>query len=232
MRVLILLGSHWQSNFERYGAAWVRAGGSFDEIVPVSPESMPAGDLDCAGVLLTGGADVEPARYGEAPAAGIALETSGERDDLDLAVLARAEACRWPLFGICRGLQILNVHRGGSLYQDLDSAGLSGHRVDGARDTLAHSVTLAGGSRWLRHLPGEFRVNTRHHQAARRLGGRLRAVAAAPDGVIEAVEGEDGDRFVVAVQWHPEDLAGGAHEALFRSFREACSRFAAARGGR
>jgi putative glutamine amidotransferase len=147
-------------------------------------------------------------------------------------VLARAEARRWPLFGICRGLQILNVQRGGSLYQDLDSAGLSGHRVDGARDTLAHTVALTGDSLWLRHLPGEFSVNTRHHQAARRLGGRLRVVAAAPDGVIEAVEGEDGDRFVVAVQWHPEDLVGGIHEALFRAFREACARRAAARGRR
>jgi putative glutamine amidotransferase len=228
----MVLGSHWQANFERYGAAWVRAGGAFDEIVPVSPASAPGNGLDCDGVLLTGGADVEPWRYGEAPAAGVELDTSGERDELDLAVLARADAHRWPLLGICRGLQILNVHRGGSLYQDLDTAGLPGHRVESPRDALAHAVRLEPATRWLAHLPGEFLANTRHHQAVQRPGRGLRVVANAPDELIEAVEGEEEDRFLVAVQWHPEDIVGGAHEAVFRAFRDACAGFAARRGGR
>ena len=228
----MLLGSDWQPSFERYGAAWVRAGGTFAEIVPISPATAPVNGLESDGVLLTGGADVEPWRYGEAPAAGVELETSSERDTLDLAVLARAEARGWPVLGICRGLQILNVHRGGSLIQDLDAAGLPGHRAQGARELLAHPVRRGPGSRWLRTLPDEFAVNSRHHQAVGRAGQRLQVAATAPDGVVEALEDREATRFVAAVQWHPEDLIGDAHEEVLRAFRSACETFAADRSGR
>ena len=228
----MLLASDWRSAFERYGAGWVRAGGALDELVPVTPAVTGVGELECDGVLLTGGSDVEPQRYGEPPLAGITLETDGARDALDLAVLSRADSRGWPVLGICRGLQILNVHRGGSLIQDLDSAGLEGHTSAGARDHLAHIVTRDPHSRWLSQLPDEFRVNSRHHQAARRRGDGLRVVASAPDGVVEAIEGIDTDRFLLAVQWHPEDVAGGAHEAVFRAFRASCESFAASWSGR
>jgi putative glutamine amidotransferase len=226
----MLLSTEWRPAFTRYGGAWVRAGGSFDELLPLSPLDELPPDLECDGVLLTGGADVGPECYGERPAPGIELDTCPPRDALELAVLARADERRWPLFGICRGQQILNVQRGGTLFQDLDSAGFPGHRVDTPRDAPAHAVRRQGAARWLDLLPAEVMVNTRHHQAVRRIGRGLRAVAAAPDGVVEALEGDDADRCVMAVQWHPEDIAGGVHEALFRAFREACARRAAARG--
>jgi putative glutamine amidotransferase len=228
----MLLTNDSRNSFERYGAAWVRAGGDLGELVPVSPDGAAVDRRECDGVVITGGADVEPRCYGELPLAGVVLETDGNRDALDLDVLSRADARGWPLLGICRGLQILNVHRGGSLFQDLDTAGLPGHTSAGARDRLAHSVTRDPGSRWLRHLPGEFRVNSRHHQGVCRLGDRLRVVAAAPDGVVEAIEGVEEERFVAGVQWHPEDVVGGPHEAVFRVFRTACERFAASRSGR
>jgi putative glutamine amidotransferase len=228
----MLLSTEWRPAFERYGGAWVRAGGSLAEILPRSPMDELAADLDCDGVILTGGADVGPECYDEEPAPGVELDTCPPRDALELAVLARADERRWPLFGICRGQQILNVQRGGTLHQDLDVAGFPGHRIDTPRDALAHAVRRQGPARWLDLLPAEVMVNTRHHQAVRRLGRDLRVVASSPDGVIEAVEGEDPDRCVMAVQWHPEDIVGGAHEELFRAFRGACARHAAARGRR
>ena len=232
VRFLMLLSTSRRNDCERYGAAWVRAGGDAAEIVPVTPAAAAVDELECDGVLLTGGPDVEPWRYGEPPLAGVALQPDAERDALDLAVLARAEARGWPVLGVCYGCQVLNVQRGGSLIQDLDGAGLPGHRLAGAREALAHAVTRDPASRWLRHLPSEFAVNSRHHQAVLRPGDGLRVVATAPDGVVEALEGEEEDRFVLGVQWHPEDVIGGPHEAVFRAFRTACTRFASARGER
>lgn len=228
----MLLSERRRADLERYAAAWVRAGGSAADIVPVTPAGASPDELECDGVLLTGGPDVEPWRYGEAPLPGVGLQPEGERDALDLDVLARADARRWPVLGICYGCQVLNVHRGGSLVQDLDAAGLPGHRFVGARDALVHPVTRDPRSRWLSRVPDEFLVNSRHHQAVGRPGAGLRVVASAPDGVVEALEGVEADRFLLAVQWHPEDVAGGPHEEIFRSFREACAVFAAGRSGR
>ena len=228
----MLLSTEWRPALERYGGAWVRAGGSLAEILPLSPADEAAAAPDCDGIILTGGADIGPECYGEAPAPGVVLDTCPPRDALELALLTRADERRWPLLGICRGQQLLNVHRGGTLHQDLDLAGCPGHRVDAPRDALAHPVRRQGAARWLDLLPAELPVNTSHHQAVRRLGRGLRVVATAPDGVIEALEGDDPERCVMAVQWHPEDLVGGAHKALFRAFRAACAAFAAARGAR
>jgi len=230
--VAVLLSDDRRHDFERYAAAWVRAGGAATELVALTPAAARVEGLECDGVLLTGGPDVEPWRYGEAPLAGVPLQPDAARDALDVAVLRRADDRGWPVLGVCYGCQVLNVQRGGSLVQDLDAAGLPGHRHAGPRDAVAHPVRRDAVSRWLRDLPAEFAVNSRHHQAVARAGAGLRAVATAPDGVVEALEGDDADRYVVAVQWHPEDLVGGPHEALFRGFRAACARRAAARSGR
>lgn len=180
-----------------------------------------------AGLVLPGGADVAPARYGQEP-----LPCLGEVDpDLDRVEL---ELARWaveadlPLLGICRGLQVLNVALGGTLYQDIATqrVGALAHRGAGRpRNELLHPVRLERGSR-LAELLGatEFAVNSLHHQAIDQLAGAARAVGWAPDGVIEAIELPD-RRFAVAVQFHPEEL-WPEHEPsrrLFAAFVAACA---------
>ena len=211
---------------ERFGAAWQRAGGGRDELVAITPATageVLAACTDAAGLLLTGGPDVEPWRYGATPMAGVTLSCDAARDALDLELLARAERQGWPVLAVCYGLQILNVSLGGTLVQDLDRAGLPGHSVPEPKDFLAHRVACTGG-RWLRALPTAFAVNSRHHQALDRVAPALAVTAAAGDGVVEAVELAGSDRFVVGVQWHPENLAQREHVDLFRAFRDACAR--------
>jgi putative glutamine amidotransferase len=216
---------------DRFAAAWRRAGGDPSELAFVTPttaEGVIARGDAFAGLLLTGGPDVVPARYGAAPEAGVELHPDPARDALDLELLARAAEERWPVLAVCYGVQILNVFHGGTLVQDLDRAGKGGHSVPEPKDRLAHTVTRSGG-RWLQGAD-EFWVNSRHHQAIDQLGGALEAVATAPDGVIEAVELRGGERFVLGVQWHPENLTQPEHVAVFRAFRSACSSRDAAPG--
>lgn len=169
------------------------------------------------GLVLTGGEDVEPARYGAAPHAKL-QETDPTRDAAELALIAAARARRLPILAICRGIQILNVALGGTLYQDLDSErpGPVTHSGDASR----HAVRIEPGSLLERTL-GMRRatVNSRHHQAIRDLAPGLRAVAWSEDGVIEAAEPADaGASWILAVQWHPEDLT---ERALFDGFARA-----------
>jgi putative glutamine amidotransferase len=224
MQILVTRSDRRPFEVDRFGAAWRRAGGDPSELVFATPstagEAAPDGAA-FAGLLLTGGPDVEPARYGASPEAGVELHADPARDALDLALLDRAGRERWPVLAVCYGIQLLNVFHGGTLVQDLDSAGKGGHQVREPKDHLAHVVTRTGG-RWLDGCPDEFWVNSRHHQAIGRLAGALAAVATAPDGVIEAVELSEGERFVLGVQWHPENLTQPEHVGVFRTFRAAC----------
>jgi putative glutamine amidotransferase len=232
VRVLLSHSDDRQFEIERFGAAWRRAGGSDVELVPIAPATASAVLADGArfdGVLLTGGPDVEPWRYGREPLAGAKLHPDHARDELDLDLLARADAQRWPVLAVCYGCQLLAVARGGELIQDLDLAGKPGHRMLEPKDFLAHTVTRSPESRLLRTLPAEFAVNTRHHQAVLSAGARHRVAAVSADGLIEALEGLDDDRFELAVQWHPEHIAGGPHDEVFRLFRQACAAYAARR---
>jgi putative glutamine amidotransferase len=225
VRVLLVHSDDRKFEVARFGAAWRRAGGGAGELVAVTPATAAAtlaGGIECDGVLLTGGPDVEPWRYGCDPLVGAELHPDRARDALDLEVLAFADANRWPVLAVCYGCQILAVARGGELIQDLDLAGKPGHRVLEPKDFLAHTVSRSPASRLLGTLPAEFAVNTRHHQAVMRPGNRLRVIATAPDGVIEALEGVEDDHFVLGVQWHPEHIEGGPHDEVFRLFRAAC----------
>lgn len=188
----------------------LRSVGAVPWVVPLAPDDQEiladiAGCLD--GLMLTGGSDVEPSRYGELkhPLCG---DPDPDRDVTELALLRLAADRGLPVLGICRGLQVLNVAAGGSLYQDIPTQVPAALRHDFApnRTSLPHEVTVAPGSR-LAGILGEtvVAVNSLHHQAVKELGPGLRASAYAPDGVIEAVEAA-GDRFVVGVQWHPEEL--------------------------
>lgn len=174
------------------------------------------------GLLLTGGSDVNPERYGET----ISQWTDppdDRRDALECALIDECLHRDLPLFGICRGLQILNVHLGGSLVQHVDSIerhskrtpdrSLPAHQVAVEPNTLLGSI--AGRGLW--------DVNSRHHQAAAKLGHGLRVAARdSEDGTIEAIE-YTGARFALAVQWHPEDQALTDPEQLklFRAFANA-----------
>lgn len=204
----------------------MRAGGVSGELLAVTPAT--AGDVvpgagEVAGLLLTGGPDVEPWRYGQPAAAGVELSHDRGRDTLDAELLGEAERHRWPVLAVCYGCQVLNVFHGGTLIQDLERAGKPGHRVPEPKDYLAHEVSpVDGGGRWLAGLPPTFAVNSRHHQALEQVAAPLQVVARAPDGVVEAVELRDPARFVLGVQWHPENLCQSEHVELFRRFRSAC----------
>lgn len=156
-----------------------------------------------AGLVLTGGSDVDPALFGEASAADTDAPDK-ERDVFELALLDRAMSMDVPVLAICRGLQMLNVHDGGSLIQHLDSSDAHRKRTRDKSEP-AHDVEIESDS-LLARVCGATKcaVNSRHHQAVDRLGRNLRISARASDGVVEAVERPD-KRFVLGVQWHPED---------------------------
>lgn len=196
-----------------------RAGGEPVLIPPDLDETiLHAVYRNIDGLILSGGGDVDPARYGEAaiPAVG---GVSAQRDHTELLLTRWALADHKPLFGICRGLQLLNVACGGALYQDVsEHAGAARHAFypHYPHDYLAHTITIAGGSQ-LATLLGEeqAQVNSLHHQACRRVAPGLRVVAAAPDGIVEAAE-VVGHPFALAVQWHPEALPDAPEsQALF-----------------
>lgn len=174
--------------------------------------SVPDEALACGGLLLTGGGDLEPWRYGQANTASRGLEP--ERDAAELALLERFTAAGKPVLGICRGLQTINVFFGGTLIQDLP-----GHSAVEGRDRL-HTVRTVPGALF-ELFGGETVVNSAHHQAAGELGRGLRAVQWAPDGVVEAVEHRGLP--VLGVQWHPERMdSGGPGSRLFSAFLELC----------
>jgi putative glutamine amidotransferase len=173
------------------------------------------------GLVLPGGGDVLPSIYGEAAHATFDPAEAG-RDDYELELARRALEANLPLLAICRGIQVLNVARGGSLVQDIpDQVGtVVNHTLREPQIAIAHDVWIADGSlleKLMRErLEGDIcPVNSRHHQAPMTLGKGLVASATAPDGVIEAIEDPD-KRFCLGVQWHPENFyRTGEFRSLF-----------------
>jgi len=192
-------------------------------LVPLAVPTMLAADRAGAalaavrGLVLTGGEDVAPDRYGAAPHPRLG-DVDPVRDAAELALIAAARARRLPILAICRGIQILNVALGGTLYQDLDSERPGS--VPHSAETTRHAVHVEAGSLLERTIgTRSATVNSRHHQAIRDLAPGLRAVAWADDGVIEGAEpAEKNGPWIVAVQWHPEDLT---ERALFDGFARA-----------
>ncbi|PYO92923.1 MAG: hypothetical protein DMD62_11775 [Gemmatimonadetes bacterium] len=192
-------------------------------LVPLAIPTMLAAERAAAalaavqGLVLTGGEDVAPARYGATPHPRLG-DVDPVRDAAELALIAAARARRLPVLAICRGIQILNVALGGTLYQDLDSERPGS--VVHTDETSRHAVRVEPGSLLERTLGARSAsVNSRHHQAIRDLAPALKAVAWAEDGVIEAAEPADAAApWTVAVQWHPEDLT---ERALFEGFARA-----------
>ncbi len=180
----------------------------------ILPPIMQAQDCELLllrldGLLLSGGEDVSPGYYGEAPAAWMG-GVDAERDTAEMLLVQAALGQNKPLFAICRGHQVLNVALGGTLYQDIAAQlpNTLDHAYVPARpmEQLVHSVTLASDSRLAAILGGvEFKVNSAHHQSLREPGAGMRIVAHAPDGVVEATELPDYP-FCLSVQWHPEAM--------------------------
>lgn len=234
MKIVIATDGH-QPN-DRYKGALLCAGALPEEVVLLKPgEALPA-SFD--GLLLAGGADIDPARYGETTSAP-RVTIDPDRDDLDLHLFARAESLRLPVLAICRGLQVVNVALGGTLWQDLPTERERGtrHEREGDRAAPVHVVrcraAVGSASPVARDFAaaGELPVNSRHHQAVKDLAAGLVPLAASPDDLIEAFERPD--PFLLAVQWHPEDLvAQPFQKGLFQRFLEACRAFERASGRR
>lgn len=178
----------------------------------------------CDGLLLSGGSDIAPVTYGEEPRRE---DWAGDRprDLYELALLHAALARAMPVLGVCRGMQLINVAFGGTLWQDLaaEVQGALPHRDQDLYDTLAHEIRIDRESVLGRILGASSRtVNSVHHQGVRELAPGLRATARAPDGIIEAVEATEQKSFLLGVQWHPEWGEDGASDAVLGAFVAAC----------
>jgi putative glutamine amidotransferase len=208
-------------------AAAIRSAGGIAMLLPPAPAEHATFALDGVdGLLVAGGADVDPARYGAArdPHTGAARS---DRDDWELALVHAALARDLPLLAVCRGMQVLNVALGGDLVQHLpDTTGTDLHCPVVGRHGR-HEVDLADGSLLAGIAGTRAEIATYHHQAVGRLGADLVATGWAQDGVVEAVEAPTRG-WVVGVQWHPEAHAG---ESLFDAFVARCAQRVAARPG-
>jgi putative glutamine amidotransferase len=202
-----------------YIRALVAAGLRPEEIVVLRPGDSIPGPFD--GVVIGGGDDVDPVRYGREILEGANVAVDHGRDSVDFPVFEEAWRSAVPVLGICRGLQVVNVARGGTLVQDLTLERPSDveHQFPKRENERHHPVRVEPDT-LLGRIAGspEIEVNSRHHQAIDHPAGGLVVSATAPDGVIEAVEGRDG-RWLVAVQWHPENLTDDeVSQNLFREF--------------
>jgi putative glutamine amidotransferase len=197
------------------------------EPVVLSTSEDPRAVLDRVdAILLTGGVDVDPALYGEAPHP--TTEAAPDRDRFEVPLSKAAVERDVPVLAICRGVQVLNVASGGTLVQDIPSAVSSDleHSIDVPKDQIAHDVRVTEGTRLADALgPGTHldtcSVNSRHHQSVGRVAPQFVVSAVSRDGVIEAIE-RRGAQFCVGVQWHPENFwRTGEFDGLFDAFVDA-----------
>ena len=194
-------------------AAYVRAvlrAGGIPLILPPLIRPQDAGTVldGLDGLVLSGGEDVDPAHFNSEPHPALG-DVDPVRDAFELALFREAWRRRLPVLAICRGIQLVNVALGGTLWQDIPSQrpAALGHKHTGDRDDRTHPVALVPGSRLAAAL-GTTRceVNSFHHQSVRELAAGLVITATAPDGEIEGLEGAEGAPWLLAVQWHPEEF--------------------------
>lgn len=172
----------------------------------IANDNITGSAAACDCLVVCGGGDMHPRFYGEQPwREGLVFDTAF--DEMELSVIRSFLLKKKPILGICRGMQSINVACGGTLYRDLPSMCQTNH------SETTHIVTVDRSSRLYSALGGKARVNSFHHQSVKRLGQGLRAAATAPDGIVEAIEGESLP--LLGVQWHPERMEGNA---LFEHF--------------
>jgi putative glutamine amidotransferase len=217
---------------EDYKQAIVHAGGEARILDPSMTLDHALSGI--GGLLLTGGNDVAPARYGEGAHSSV-VEAEQTQDEFEIGLVNQARARRLPILAICRGIQVLNVACGGTLLQDIPSQlpGALEHTLAVPPNqpySLAHEIWLEKDSLLARLMRERLsdadtvEVNSRHHQAVKDLAAGFRVSATAPDGVIEAIEDPEA-RFCLGVQWHPENFwRTGEFRPLFEGFLEAANR--------
>jgi putative glutamine amidotransferase len=220
---------------QRYIRA-LTAVGALPWMIPLvgdEPETMRGIYDELDGVFLPGGADIDPANYGEERHERCD-KGDPARDEVELTLVRWAMTDGKPVLGVCRGLQLVNLAAGGTLYQDL------GEQMPGAvkhdyfpfggryaRDFLAHEVSIGAHTKLAEIFgAGALKVNSMHHQGVRKVGEHLVASAVAPDGLVEGLESANGS-YLVAVQWHPEVLIENDERTrrLFASFVEAAGHY-------
>jgi putative glutamine amidotransferase len=235
------LGRYTRADLD-YVAGVAEAGGAPVVLPPVPGVSVDALLRGLDGLLLSGGSDLDPGYYGEEPSPELG-PTIPERDAFEVALLRGALERGLPVLGICRGLQVMNVVLGGSLYQDLPTELLDGsiaHRQTVPKWQWSHEVRADAGSAVAGILGVEgLRVNSYHHQAIKDLADGLVVSARSTDGVVEAAEYRDlSEHWLVGVQWHAEAMrdaardpsdSGRAHRNLFAAHVAAASRVAVRR---
>ena len=213
-----------------YRASLEAAGARIRELTPADP--LPQALEGCSGLMLTGGADVDPIEYGETERHPT-VELDLERDKYELALARDALKRDLPVLAICRGAQVLNTAAGGTLVQDIPSAlpGALNHQRPDTRDGHVHDVTVSADTcLWTLMAPQldktrTLAVNSRHHQSVDKPAPGFIVSALSPDGIVEAIEKPDAN-FVVGVQWHPENFRSkGEFNSLFSGFVEAARRY-------
>jgi putative glutamine amidotransferase len=198
-----------------------------DELEMVSPSCSSIPDVrDYDGVLFGGGKDINPKYYQETVKYPNLVQIDAKRDAFEFELFDRARRCRLPILAICRGLQMINVKFGGTLYQDLNSEASveREHMQSAPRSQPTHTITLTDPESQLAEtFRGSCLVNSLHRQAIKRLGRGLKVTAHSEDGLVEAVESADAYPFLVAVQWHPEEMLDHPQSRkLFEDFVAKC----------
>lgn len=195
-------------------------------VPPLSSDRAAAAILDSvSGLVLTGGEDVDPARYGEERHEKV-RSVNAARDATEAALVEEAKARGMPVLAICRGIQILNVALGGTLVQDIATQCETdiAHDEDSPRDSRSHEIDVEPGSLIANAVGTEhLTVNSFHHQSVKHVAEGMRVTARSPDGVIEGLESTDEDWWVMAVQWHPEEMTDSPEpwdRGLFKAFAQ------------
>ncbi len=220
----------WHLIADDYISAIEKAGG-VPIILPVTENEETRQQLlsQIDGILFTGGSDLDPQLYGELPSYGLGpVQPRRDQHEINLAKRALYET-DLPILGICRGMQLLNVVTGGTLFQDLKQdkpEGMNHGLSTSPKAHPVHPVAITKDSLFHHVFESEtIGVNSYHHQAIRQIGEGFEATMVAPDGLIEGIEWK-GDRFVCAVQWHPEMMATSVPQiaSLFNAFIEKCKK--------
>jgi putative glutamine amidotransferase len=225
-----LIGITACRKIEDYRQAILHVNGEVRVLDPSTPVADAIADID--GLLLTGGEDVAPERYGE-PRHPSVVDVNPARDEFEIALLTEARRRDLPVLAICRGIQVLDVACGGTLVQDIPTQvpGALEHRLPVPPHeaySLAHEVWIDRGTLLARLMRERLSdsdtcdTNSRHHQAIKAVAAGFVVSATAPDGVIEAIE-DPAARFCLGVQWHPENFwRTGEFRPIFEGFVEAC----------